>query len=221
MEHDPTTADEHSGSDDDHHERAIPEAVAAEDTSGRKAHEIEPRDRPRIYVASLSDYNAGRLHGSWIDASQDLDTIDTAITAMLASSPSGPGAEEFAIHDHDGFGHYQPGEYQPTDSVVRIAHGIIEHGPAFAAWATHAGDDPEALERFDDVFLGNYDSLTGYAEQLLDVLGIQHIIDEHVPDMLQAYVSVDGEAFGRDLALGGDITIVEHDDGVWVFEGHS
>ena len=25
---------------------------------------------PRIYVASLSDYNAGRLHGEWIDADQ-------------------------------------------------------------------------------------------------------------------------------------------------------
>ena len=30
---------------------------------------------PRIYVASLSDYNAGRLHGVWIDAAEELDEI--------------------------------------------------------------------------------------------------------------------------------------------------
>ena len=30
---------------------------------------------PRIYVASLSDYNAGRLHGTWINASYGADEI--------------------------------------------------------------------------------------------------------------------------------------------------
>ena len=27
---------------------------------------------PRVYVASLSDYNAGRLHGVWINAKETL-----------------------------------------------------------------------------------------------------------------------------------------------------
>lgn len=44
-------------------------------------------DTPRIYVASLSDYNAGRLHGEWIDATQELDDIWAEIHAMLAKSP--------------------------------------------------------------------------------------------------------------------------------------
>ena len=29
----------------------------------------------RIYVADLAAYNAGYLHGVWIDASQDLEDI--------------------------------------------------------------------------------------------------------------------------------------------------
>ena len=37
---------------------------------------------PRIYVASLSDYNAGHLHGRWIDADQDPDAIREEIAAM-------------------------------------------------------------------------------------------------------------------------------------------
>jgi antirestriction protein len=220
MERDPATA-EHAGIDQDHVEQATSDAVAFESTPVLEAHESESRDQPWIYVASLTDYVSGQLHGTWIDASQDLEEVQTAITNMLTSSPSGPGAEEFAIHDHDGFGHYHPGEYQPIDSVVRIAHGIIEHGRAFAAWAAHAGDDPETLQRFEDVFLGNYDSVASYAHDLLDNLPVERIIEEHVPESLQAYIRIDSEALGRDLMLGGDITIVEHHDGVWVFEGNS
>ena len=44
----------------------------------------------RIYVASLSDYNAGILHGTWIDFDQltDLDDLRAAIATMLATSPT-------------------------------------------------------------------------------------------------------------------------------------
>lgn len=45
-------------------------------------------DTFRIYVASLSDYNAGILHGTWIDFDQltDLDDLRAAIAAMLATN---------------------------------------------------------------------------------------------------------------------------------------
>ncbi len=52
---------------------------------------------PRVYVASLSDYNASRLHGQWIDAAQEPGEI---ITSMLSESRD-PGAEEWAIHDFE------------------------------------------------------------------------------------------------------------------------
>lgn len=68
-------------------------------------HEAEEVEReasfgqtPRIYVASLSDYNNGLLHGEWIDAGQEPDEIHEQVQAMLAESES-PGAEEWAIHD--------------------------------------------------------------------------------------------------------------------------
>jgi len=43
-------------------------------------------ETPRIYVASLADYNAGRLHGCWIDADQSADAIRDEIAQMLAES---------------------------------------------------------------------------------------------------------------------------------------
>ena len=51
------------------------------------------KDTPSIYVACLAAYNNGKLHGAWIDATQELDTILEAVQAMLAASPE-PDAEE-------------------------------------------------------------------------------------------------------------------------------
>nr|WP_256930725.1 antirestriction protein ArdA [Pseudomonas sp. ABC1] len=56
----------------------------------------------RICVADLAAYNAGHLHGVWIDAMQELDDIQAQVDAMLAASPVG-GMEEYAIHDFEGF----------------------------------------------------------------------------------------------------------------------
>ena len=52
----------------------------------------------RIYVACLASYNAGILHGAWIDATQCIEAIHDQIAAMLAASQI-EDAEEYAIHD--------------------------------------------------------------------------------------------------------------------------
>jgi antirestriction protein len=41
---------------------------------------------PKIYVACLAAYNAGYLHGDWIDADQDADDIYQEIRDMLSRS---------------------------------------------------------------------------------------------------------------------------------------
>ena len=41
----------------------------------------------RIYVACLASYNAGILHGRWIDASDDVADMKADISAMLRESP--------------------------------------------------------------------------------------------------------------------------------------
>jgi antirestriction protein/transcriptional regulator with XRE-family HTH domain len=133
--------------------------------------EVEPAEQPRIYVASLSDYNAGRLHGSFIRADQPADEIHEAIKAMLARSPES-GAEEWAIHDYDGFYGLHLSEYESIEHVVTIGQGIAEHGPAFAAWAglLGSGQWDEDLHRFEDCYRGEWTSLTAYAEDLLEDL---------------------------------------------------
>lgn len=183
--------------------------------------ERAPRTTPRIYVASLSDYNGGRLHGCWLDATSGVDEIQAGIDHMLATSPE-PHAEEWAIHDYEGFGMVHLDEYESIDTIAQLAQGIEQHGLAYSAWADHVGHtSADALNRFEDAFLGTWDSCKEYAEGLLDDLGLSRELDEAIPELLHGYVTVDVESFGRDMEIDGMITVTENPDGpgVWIFDG--
>lgn len=172
----------------------------------------------RIYVASLSDYNNGRLHGVWIDAYAEPDEIFTDINKMLEQSVSDE-AEEFAIFDHDGFFPWRPGEYESIETVSKVAQGIAAHGRAYAHWVGSVGTSESAvLDRFEDSYFGFWESIEEYARCLVDDVGMWS--GELVPDSLSAYVHFDYEGFADDLVDSGDITISEGDGGVYVFEGH-
>ena len=175
---------------------------------------------PRIYVASLSDYNAGQLHGEWIDAEQSKEEIFEAIAAMLARSRE-PRAEEFAIHDYEGFGGLRIDEYESIDRVVRLAAGLAEHGVAFAHWARRCSEEVSAaewaseLDRFSEAFLGVWESEQAYAEELLDEHGLTEMLDAAVPAGLRPYVTVNYVAFASELFA--DLWSVRDGAGVWVF----
>ncbi|HVF74611.1 MAG TPA: antirestriction protein ArdA [Acidimicrobiales bacterium] len=176
--------------------------------------EAERSEPPRIYMASLSDYNAGRLHGVWIDASQSVDEIGEEIDRMLAASPE-PLAEEYAIHDHDGFWPVELSEYESLSDVARLAAGIDEHGRAFAHFAHLLGSGwGNDLERFGDCYLGCWPSMEAYAWSLLEDLGVD--VNNIGPPELQPYIRFDTEAFARDLSM--EFTTGEDDNGVYVFD---
>lgn len=175
--------------------------------------------RPRIWVGSLADYNAGVLHGRWIDAARDPDEILDDVTWMLVSSPTNPRAEEWGIFDGADFAGLSLDEYESVETVSRLARGLVMHGAAFAAWAELAGREAEALDRFETAFLGRFDSVAAYAEHLCDDLGYTRLLDQTIPDSIRLYVHIDTEALGRDLVLGGDIAAHETPDGgVWLFD---
>lgn len=167
-------------------------------------------DRPRIYVASLSDYNAGRLHGRWIDADQSAEGIAKEVELMLSTSAE-PGAEEYAIHDHDGFYGLSIGEYESLERVAEIASLIAEHGPAFAAYVTNEGAEYATAEGFEDAYAGEWGDVDEYASELIDEGALGEI-----PESLAPYIDV--ERFARDLVLGGDIWTADAPGGrCWVF----
>ena len=198
------------------HEQQGGEYHPPTEAAAERARQLEPR----IYAASLSDYNAGRLHGAWLDAAVDIDELSAGVNAMLAASPT-PGAEEWAIHDYEGFGRVRVGEYEDLTTVAHLAQGIAEHGSAFAHWAALIDTtDADELARFGDAYLGHYESIEAYAEELLDDLGYPDLIERTIPEYLQPYVHLDVEGFARDLELSGDITASDTDGGVYVFDQH-
>lgn len=123
------------------------------------------QQHPRVYVASLSDYNNGRLHGAWVEACQEPEPIVRAIRRMLSQS-SEPCAEEWAIHDYEGFCGVRLAENARVATLSQLAQGICSHGEAYAAWITAVvGEGPGDIGEFRKSYVGHFQSIVGYSRQ--------------------------------------------------------
>ncbi len=169
---------------------------------------------PRIYVSSLSDYAAGTQLGTWIELGHDVtedDVCDQIAELLQHSSHDG---EEWAIHDYEGFGALNLGEYERLKDVVWWAQVIDEHGTdlgsALIEIAADRGTTPQRV--YEEAYEGKWDSFRHYAEELFDEL---------YPSMNEQQVLsyVDYESFARDLEMGGEYNMRQADDysGVFVF----
>lgn len=185
--------------------------------------EDQPELGPRIYVASLTDYNAGRLHGVWLSAGEGVEVMQEQIDAMLAASPtaqdSGAPAEEWRIDDVDGWGaHIDIGGFESLETIARLAVGLEAHGEAFGAWVDIVGsDDDEALAAFEGHYIGEFGSLTEFGEQQVDDLGFDVSELPGVPEGLRPYVHIDVAAWVRDMELEGAICGRRSSNGIYVF----
>jgi len=183
-------------------------------------HEADIVVPPQIWVASLADYNNGTLHGVWLNAVREEAELQADIATMLAASPltaeTGEPAEEWAIFDYDGFAPLRIDEHESLSWISRVAKGITEHGPAFAAYADVV-EEEELLAGFDVAYLGHYDSLHAYVEQLVNDLGYDRILDENLPATVRPYVKIDITATAHDL-LRDLHALSAPDGGVWIFK---
>lgn len=168
-------------------------------------------EQPRIYVACLAAYNSGYLHGAWIDAAQEPWGIYDAVRVMLAASPIAD-AEEWAIHDYEGFGGIRIEEYTGFKRVSELATFLAEHGEVGAALLDYcSGDLDEAREALADRYLGAHASLADYVQELTEETTA-------IPEPLRYYV--DYQAMARDAELNGDLfTVSTAWDVVHVFAG--
>ena len=153
----------------------------------------------RIYVACLAAYNGGRLHGVWIDATQELDEIQEQVNVMLKESPE-PDAEEWAIHDYEGFGGYSVSEYSGFEELYNVASFIEEYPEIGGELLEHFSNIEEARKAVEDNYCGCYKSMANYAEELTEETS-------QIPEHLQYYI--DYEKMGRDMELNGDVFTIE------------
>jgi len=166
----------------------------------------------RIYVACLASYNAGRLHGAWIDVDTDKDAMAAKVDAMLKASPM-PNAEEFAIHDYDEFPNM--GEYPSLDAIAATAE-LVElaedngiDASDFARIADNWHGNADDIRNAFDCFCGVHDSFDEYADEIADEFLSQHSVAESVA------MYFDYQAYARDLAH--DYTTVDLSHGVAIF----
>lgn len=167
--------------------------------------------QPRIYVACLAAYNSGYLHGVWIDAAQEAWTIWDEVQAMLRASPVAD-AEEWAIHDYEGFGGVRIAESESFEDVSALAAFAVAHGDLGAALLDYYGGDlAEAQQAIDDRYLGTHASLADYMQEVTEETA-------PVPQPLRYYI--DWQAMARDAELNGDLfTLTTAYDVVHVFAG--
>ena len=157
----------------------------------------------RIYVACLASYNAGILHGEWIDVTDDLEEMQESIDAMLSRSRQ-PDAEEWAIHDYDA--PFAIGEYSSLNEIHDTVAFIEEHDEPGIAALQLSSNGVEDAQTLMDGFHGAYDSMRDYAEEYAEsCLG--------VPDHIWPYFDVD--ALVRDLEMG--LCVHRDNDCVYVF----
>ena len=164
----------------------------------------------RIYVACLAAYNNGILHGCWINADQDVDGIWSSIAAMLKASPI-EEAEEYAIHDYEGFEGAPVSESQGIESVAELAAFIAEHGALGGKLVEYFGDLAEARAAIEDHYAGQYRSLADFAQELTEQT-------TEIPANLQFYV--DWERMANDLAINDVLSIETDFECIHVFWGH-
>jgi antirestriction protein len=190
-------------------------------------------DELEVWIGCLAAYNAGRLHGEWVDAT-DLDTLAEAQKRVLRTSPV-PYAEEPYIGDYNAFGSACVsllGEYPQLDDVVKIANALEEHGDAFRAWVelSDSTDADELVERFPEVYRGEWESRREFAQETVNELGWANVPAQpltiegtgrypaptiNVIEELSSYL--DWDAIARELFMGS-YSAVEVDYKTYVFE---
>ncbi|MGF1979777.1 MAG: antirestriction protein ArdA [Nostoc sp. CmiSLP01] len=174
-------------------------------------------DAPQIYVACLSAYNNGFLHGMWIDCTQDTEDIQEDIEWMLSWSPcrNYEACEEWAIHDFQNWCGIHIDEYESIEKLAELAQILSEHGAAYAAYYEY--DSSEAsVEDFQEHYWGEYENEQDFVYDQLEQQGlIKNLEDMGIPSFY-----LDFKAIARDWFIDDYYSVEESYNKVYVFSRH-
>ena len=143
-----------------------------------------PKEGPAVYVACLASYNAGTLHGRWVDLSNVsklaftesgmVEVLQQCIDLILSESDQ-PGAEEWAIHDTQGLPKVLMGEWPDLPDLMafvrqwELACADCDDD-AFRSWCDHIGE-VKTYEDFRESFRGSWDSEADFVQDFYEQQG--------------------------------------------------
>jgi hypothetical protein len=83
-----------------------------------------------------------------------------------------PSAEEYAIHDHEGFDGYSVSEFEDLNALAELVRLIEKHGSVYGAHVGQVGTDYASENDFEEKYQGVHDSLEAYAERWAEDTGM-------------------------------------------------
>lgn len=182
-----------------------------------KSQEELPEDTtPRVYVASLSDYNNGDLLGRWFafcdydDAAELLADVQAMLKTYdkLYPLPFGQQREEWAAHDYENFPERLYSESMDFNVVYAWIEAVAEmddeRREAYELFINN-GDD---ANQFEGRYLGRYGE--GYHhddEKVMEDYAETTFWECHSKDEIPKSVVnyIDFKSMGRDIMLSGDV----------------
>ena len=188
--------------------------------------ECRYENTPKIYVACLSAYNSGELHGLWIDATQDPEDIADDINWMLSWSPVRDiePCEEWAIHDYEYFYNFSLGENENLEYVSKLAQALdnAEDAAAMAAWLDYAKDlinDPDIeqlTEEFSSYYCGQWETETDFVLKSYEIEEIYNW-SEFEKQFKFWSQHIDWDSVARELFIEGYDSVKASPNGIYVF----
>jgi antirestriction protein len=182
----------------------------------RHERECQDDDAPQIYVACLSAYNNGKLHGMWIDCTQDAAEIRDDIEWMLSWSPCRDyeACEEWAIHDYQNWHDIRISENEDIDKLAELAQILTEHGEAFATYYNY--DSEVTVEDFQENYRGEYESEEDFVFEQLEEQGLINQLEKI--GLHSSYINL--EAIARDWFIDSYYSVEKSYNKIYVFSRH-
>jgi hypothetical protein len=186
-------------------------------------HEGEPdRDDEEpvpVYMTSISEADDVGLRGSRMDAAEYIAAIEERIARRL-SIPKSDKRSWRDGDDHTEPGFLYVGDRESLQFIAEMAAGIARHGKAFAFWVREMGGRPEALDEFEKVFLGQWESAAEFAQRVLDDCRPREEPERRDDENSDQDPEMDAKTWAQDLQRRGEINVVPNPQGgVWVFRG--
>ena len=173
---------------------------------------------PRIYVACLASYNAGRLYGCWIDLGEgiDEDDIRAEVSDMLSSSPE-PIAEEWRIDASEDLDGYCP---ESLAEAAALGALVDTYGKAAIHWFQNGSTDglepDEWGDKFTEEYQGHHDSPEAFIENLLEENGLGRVLEAIQIGHSNAWAYLDAKAIAHDWMIS-DYFDIRDDGGHYIY----
>jgi antirestriction protein len=178
--------------------------AAAEPVTATPERDHEPQYRPRISVVDLVSPDAPKPQ-QWIDADQSTEELEADISAALGRRATA-GDGQWWVQSTNDFAGLDLHGLNDTALISQLAHGVAEHGAAYAVYAQMVGNhDRDLLMRFEDFYVGSYDSPEAWARAVGDDLEWEKHLDQGVDPMLRPYLVIDYVTFAREARAGWDV----------------